>query len=501
MKFFIKKLYFGSVILLIAGFLSIYFFDRALFLGLLMVVLLSALTFFIFYKLKLANKDLYLLFSIVLSIHLAMALIIYYANFQPFGGGDFILYQQIAEQVSERIHQGIFSLDGINYLHYYPVLIGIIYSFTMPKMIIGQLLSVWLAAFSVLLIYLITIEIGGSKKTAFLVGLMAAAYPSYIYFGSLMLKDTVVMPLVLLGILVSIKMLKNFSALKFLAFFVILTCTIHLRFYVGFALMFSFIICWFLISNLKMTERAVYGLAFVFLLGTSPQILGYGYYGSTPLIGYLNKETITAYREVVYAPAPEPAKEDPAKVVVVAVNEQNSPTSPSDTDKLHEESETLSGVGSSFVVKAGFESPFSFVKNYLESFINAFLGPFPWQLRYKRHLFFLLETIPWYFFLCIVLLGAYKSIMKHGFLEMLYSRRFILPLLLFAAMAIGALSLFINNFGIIVRIRMPVLILFFSLIILNESAEGMLSKIFEKIFHYEKKVIKFFNLSRLQGRI
>jgi hypothetical protein len=371
----------------------------------------------------------------------------------------------------------------------------------MPKMIIGQLLSVWLAAFSVLLIYLITIEIGGSKKTAFLVGLMAAAYPSYIYFGSLMLKDTVVMPLVLLGILVSIKMLKNFSALKFLAFFVILTCTIHLRFYVGFALMFSFIICWFLISNLKMTERAVYGLAFVFLLGTSPQILGYGYYGSTPLIGYLNKETITAYREVVYAPAPEPAKEDPAKVVVVAVNEQNSPTSPSDTDKLHEESETLSGVGSSFVVKAGFESPFSFVKNYLESFINAFLGPFPWQLRYKRHLFFLLETIPWYFFLCIVLLGAYKSIMKHGFLEMLYSRRFILPLLLFAAMAIGALSLFINNFGIIVRIRMPVLILFFSLIILNESAEGMLSKIFEKIFHYEKKVIKFFNLSRLQGRI
>ena len=65
------------------------------------------------------------------------------------------------------------------------------------------------------------LEINGSKKLALLVGLIISIYPSYLYFGSILLKDTVVIPLVLAGMLLLIKMLKSFTVWKFLIFFII----------------------------------------------------------------------------------------------------------------------------------------------------------------------------------------------------------------------------------------------------------------------------------------
>lgn len=490
-----KNLIIAIVVLLIVVFSIIFHFDRALFLGLLLIIFLSVTVFFILYKLKLVSKALCSLFLIALFIHLGVILLFHYTHFQPFGAGDFVGYQQTAEQVAQRIHQGVYSLKGLDIPHYYPVLIGIIYALTMPEMIIGQLFSVWLAVCSVLLTYLIVLEIGGSKKSAFLVGMIVSVYPSFIYFGSLLLKDTVILPLVLLGILLSTKMLKNFDALKFLAFFIVLTCAIHIRFYIGFALMFSFILCWFLISNFKMDERFIYGLTFIFLLGFSPQLLGYGYYGAVPLGGYLNKETITTYREVVYAPSPSiapvannesscenclaanPAPANPAPNNV-SVNNPNPCAQCAQTEDSAEDS----GVGSSFVVKAGFDSTFSFVKNYFESFIYAFLGPFPWQLKYKRHLFFLLETIPWYSLICFIAYGIYKSLKMSGRVQTFNHYRFAILPLFFSIMALGALSLFINNFGIIVRIRMPVFIVILCFIGLDKNIDNIINKITHNFF-------------------
>ena len=90
--------------------------------------------------------------------------------------------------------------------HYYPVVIGIIYTFTLPEMIIGQLFGVWLAAISALFVFLIVREIGGNKKIAFLIGILASIYPSYLFYGSLLLKDTLVTPLVLFGLLLILKL-------------------------------------------------------------------------------------------------------------------------------------------------------------------------------------------------------------------------------------------------------------------------------------------------------
>lgn len=469
--------FYKTVIGLLLILLTSYFFDKALFAGIFFIGLLTLISIIILQKAKCLDKYVYLLFFGALFLHIIIAILIYYTNFQPLGPGDFVWYQEIAEQIFQRIYQGNFSLQGMVYLHYYPVLMGIIYSFTAPKMIVSQLFSAWLLAVSVLMIYFIVLKVGGSKKSGFLAGLLVLAYPSYIYFGSLMLKDTLIVPLVLFALLLQIKMFKDFTAIKFLMFFTVLVAVTHLRFYIGLALIFSFIICWVWLSSFKWTERFIYGITFIFLLGFVPQILGYGYYGSVPLLGYLNKKTITTYREVYYAPKQEESKNNVLMSGSCGFVKNSGSLKVPDSKLVEGENPSECkksanadfGTGSSFVVSTGFDSPFSFIKNYMESFIYAFLGPFPWQFQNKKYFLFLAETIPWYLFLILVIYEIYKSVKSFGFLKTFNKGKFVIPILLFGLMTIGALSLFINNFGIIIRIRMPVFIAFLSFIIFIES--------------------------------
>src|SRR3989344_16446 len=199
------------------------FFDKELFVGLLLILFLTIATFFIMYKTGVKDKTIYIVFLIGLLVHLVVVLFIYYFNFKPFGGGaDYDLYHAIAKEISIRFKAGNFSLSGLYADHFFPVLIGVLYMFTLPNVIVGQLFTVWFAAISILLSYLIVIEAGGTRKIAFWVGIIVSIYPSYLYFGSVLLKDTLVIPFALAGVLLVLKMIKDFSWLKFLLFFVIL---------------------------------------------------------------------------------------------------------------------------------------------------------------------------------------------------------------------------------------------------------------------------------------
>lgn len=460
-------------------FLIVFLLDRILAVGLLFLCFLIFSTFLFFKKIAVNDKKLYALIFIGLLVHLSVALFIYYTNFKPFNGGsDSDVYHQTAVEISRRFKQGNFSLSGLYSNHYFPAIIGIIYLLVLPDMLVGQMFAVWLFIVSIIILYFLISEIGGSAKMRFFAILAVIFYPSYLYFGSVLLKDIVVVPLVLLGLLLSVKMYKNFKALKFLSFFIVLTGLIHLRFYVGFALMFSFLICWFLISPATSGPRFggtisnrqnkfIYGITFVFLLGFSPQILGYGYYGITPFKGYLNKERITTYREITYAPilkpvtAPTPttiSASSPASTFAPTLAPTFAPTL-APTLAPTPAMEIPGGRGSSYVIKTGFgEGVFSFLKNYSLSFAYAILGPPPWQLKEKRHLFFLLETIPLYFLFSFSVFNIFKKIRKEKLDNLLKIYKFTLPILIFSLMAFGALSLYINNFGIIARIRIPMFI-------------------------------------------
>jgi len=410
------------------------FFDKTLVVGLLLLILLTAITFLILHKIRIGEKTLFSLFLITLFIHLIAVLFIHYAHFQPFSGGegDYIVYQQQAQEIAKRVRQGIFSFKGLEIGHYYPVIIGYIYAVTLPEMLIGQLFGVWLAALSVLLTYLIVLEIGGSKNWAFLIGLLVSIYPSYLFYGILLLKDTLIIPLVLAGLLSTLKLIKNFFWRNFLIFYIILAGLIHFRFYIGYVLLFTFIFCWLILSQLNPKRRFIYGIIIVFLLGFSPQISGYGYYGVYTIGNFLNSQKITFYREVAYVPPatqPSPTQLPPT---------QPSPTQPSPP-----------GTGSSIVVETGFDNPFKFSGNYLESFIYVLLGPLPWQIKYSRHFLALFETIPWYFLLFFVIKGIIRSVKRE---------RIVIPLIIFSFGVFAVLSLFLSNFGIVTRIRMPAFI-------------------------------------------
>ena len=455
-----------GISIIILGLITI--LDKGLAVGLLFIALLTGITFVIISKIKTETKTLYLLFLITLLIHLGVVLFIHYAHFQPFSGGvgDYMTYNKEAQEISQGLRQGTLSLREVIFnspvlqvTNYYPAVVGLIYRLTLPEVIIGELFNAWLVALSVLFVFLIVQEVTNSKKRAFLIGLIVNIYPSYVFYGSLLLKEALFICLTLAGLFLVLKLIKNFSWTNFLIFYIVLIVTTNLRFYISYVLIFTFIFCWLLISNLNLRKKVIYAIIIIPLLGFLPQISGHGYYGINLFKHFLTPQQITYYREVVYAPPPVPTPEVPTPEV---------PTPPPP------------GTASTITVKTGLSNPFSFLGNYLKSFIYVLLGPFPWQMKYSRHFLALIETIPWYFLLFFVIKGIIKSIRNY---------RIILPLILFSLGTLAILALFISNFGIITRIRIPSFVVLLCLIPLApnfqnkylENIENYLTKLWQNI--------------------
>lgn len=480
---------------------TIHFFDKALAIGLFFLILLSGATIFLWHSFALQDKNIYVVFLIGSLVHLGVVLFLSWTGFKPFGGGtDFTLYNNTAVQIAQRFSHGNFSLQGLYVDHFFPILIGVLYMFVFPDMIVGQLFVVWLAGVSIVLVYAIVLEVGGTKKIAFLVSLITAIYPSYLYFGSVLLKDTVIIPLALAGVLLTLKIVKRFSWVTLSLFFVTLTCLINLRFYIGYALMFTFIFCWPLLSEFSMKKRMMHWLAIVFLLGFSPYLLGDGYYGLNNFKKLLNPKSITYYREVVYnnspsAPQPvvlqphtfqppiqnsvsvqpvlPPASSSEPSVPQSSAVQENIPTQPAPKKETE-------GNSSTFILETGLDRGiFIFSKNSFKSFIYSLLGPFPWQFRIQRQQMALVETIPWYILIVVSFYGFIGFIKKNGFVGFLRFHKLTLPLLLFSLLALGALSLYINNYGIIARIRIPVFMCLISVMFISFNNANN-----EKISHY-----------------
>jgi len=448
--------------------------DKQLAAGFLLVVFLCLITFLIISKLGIKDKNLYIVFFIAFLIHLVAVFFIYYTGFRPFGGGaDYEMYNQTGIEISQRFGQGNFSLEGLHISHLFPILIGFIYLFFFPGMLVGQMFSVWLASLSVLFVYLLSLEINTSKRSALLISLITCFYPSYVYFGSLLLKDSLVIPLTLFSFLLIIKIIKEFSLKLFGLFFIVLTFLIHLRFYIGYPILFVFILCWFLISSLNLKKRVIYGLIFVIILGFSPQISGYGYYGLNSIIHYFNKDVITVYREETYIVTP---LETSVALEATESTQKDAELIKPVKDKLskefaqefREDSGESFAINSSFQTKTDFSKLSNFVIEYAKSFIYTLLGPLPWQIKNFRQSFSLFETIPWYLLIFVFLFSFVKSFKQQG-LAVFKKYKLALPLLIFALLGLGVISLFITNFGTILRVRITSLIAILSLMSLEKT--------------------------------
>ncbi|MBU4274586.1 hypothetical protein KKE19_02110 [Patescibacteria group bacterium] len=446
-------------------------FDRTLAVGIIFIALLTGITFLVFKKIGFRTKTIFALFLIALSVYLGAVLFVYYAHFQPFSGGfgDYTEYDSLARDIVQRVHHGDFSLQGIGYETFYTVVIAYIYALILPEPLIGQMFNAWLVALLVIFVYLIVLEMGGSKKEGFFAGLMVSIYPSLLFFGSLLGKDAFAVLLFSITLFLILKVLKKFSWIKFLTLYISLIAITNVRIYVSCALILTFIICWFIFSGIKIKRRLIYGLVMIFLLGflfniSGGQGVGAGYYGINFMKFFLNREMINYYRELVSIPNPKispitgfPVYDEPV-VSEPLVSESSvsepllSESSVSEPSAPTDKPTTKRGRGSAVMVKTGFENPFTFIKNSFVSFIYASLGPFPWQLRYLKHLFILPELILWYFALFFAIKGIKKPTRPHTF-----------TLLIFSLLVLGTLSLFLSNYGIVTRLRIPAFISLFCL--------------------------------------
>lgn len=435
----------GCLLLAVSSFLS-----QELAFGLIFIAFLASVSFFFINKIKneKQKKVLGSLFLIVFLLHVLAVFFVYYANFQPFSGGrgDFIYYNLDAQKISERLHQGNFSINGLSTGHLYPVIVGYLYAAITPKILIGELLNAWLVALIAIFIYLIVREIGRSEKEGFIVGLIVAVYPSLAFYSSLLLKEAITILFVVIGLLMILKVIKEFSWKNFIILYLATAGVTHFRFYIGYALIFAFIISWFLLSKFQIKKRIIYGIIMFVLMGFLPQISmaggwSSGYFGKTNFTSFLNPNTITYYRETAYAPvAPEEEAPQPGPGLAPEENKISIPV-------ILENTGNGNGRESSTTIKTGLENPITFLKNTILSFVFSLLGPYPWQLKKITHVFLLPEIIPWYFILFFIIKGIVENIRKEY--------KVMLPLLFFSILVIGSLCLFMTNFGITTRIRMP----------------------------------------------
>jgi hypothetical protein len=364
------------------------------------------------------------IFLITSLVHVAAVVFFNVTHFQLFfcstaAPCDYVLYNKSAIEISEQFRLGNFLLKGITKMypdifitHIYPFLVAAIYTIFSPNIILGEIFNAFLCGLVCLLVYLVVIEIGGTEKGAFISGLIVSFYPSLILNGSLLLKDALEVCLSIAVLLMMIRLIKKFSFREFGFFCLLLIPTINLRFYLGYALMTTFIICWpVFCKNINLKKRIIYMVAIIFIFGFLPQISAsnQGYWGITSVKYYLAPKTVKYYRETAY-----------------------------------------SNVGMSLNLKTDLAHPLNLVGNFSESFIYVLLGPLPWQIMHSRQLLVLFETIPWYFLLYFIVKGIIKSVKRKNFL--------ISVPIVFSVIFLIVIAVFDSYYGYIMRIRMSAFI-------------------------------------------
>ncbi len=421
--------------------------DKALGAGTMLITFLATTTiyFISLWKDEKQKKSLSLLFIVVFFLYILASLFFYYTKFQPFSGGygDYVVYNEQAQAVSQAIHNGNLILKGVTFYNLYPAFVGYLYAFIFPSSLVGRFFNCWLVALTVVFLYLLVREMGGNEKQSFGSGLLAALYPSLGFFGTMLIKDPFVITLSMLGLLLSFKIIKGFSVKYFVGFYIVLIALVYLRFYIGYALVLAFFLSWLVLANMKIKKRIVYAAIMVFLFGFLP-ILGNnadvpgggGYMGMNAFQTFMNPNAITFYKEVAY-----PVVEHEG---VQVVDPKYSKYSQAEQERF---SLAEGYKNSSFMLKTGLENPLTFIENTSLSYVFAFLGPFPWQINSLRQALALPEVFIWYVLLFFIIKGIIIFVRRKNFT--------FLPLVIFSFMAFGVLAVFLNNYGILARIRIP----------------------------------------------
>jgi len=346
-------------------------------------------------------------------------------------------YHSYAVQIAERFQNGLFSARGIYQEHWYPTALAALYVVAIPSILVGKMASVLLAGLSAALLYGLMRELGGRRDVSFWCALIAAnVYPAFLLFGSTLLKEVFIVPLVLAALIISAKMLKSFEPYLFIVFAALLGLTVTLRLMVGQTVLIAFLLSWFVAPPIPIRKRVITGALFLFILGVEILALGFGFLGSIPTQEIARPAYIEEYRFIAYS-----------------------------------QQKTVS-TGSTMNIDIFKEGAFR-VAGFFYSFATVALGPFIWQARKVTHILGVAESILW--------LGALVPITAS-----LWGRvqwRAALPVILFSGAWLVVVSLGSDNIGATMRYRIPA---FLALTSLAPLGVAVLQSNYARFIHHHK---------------
>jgi hypothetical protein len=346
-------------------------------------------------------------------------------------------YHRYAIILASRFSEGVFVVHDIYEWHWYPIALGVWYAISTPSMVAGKILSVLLSAISSFLLYRLMRALGGTPRASFWCALIAVnVYPAFLLFGSTLVKEVFLVPLVLAALLACVRILKQFEPVLFFVFAALLTLIITLRFMVGEVLLVAFLISWLFAAPFPLRTRLVSGSIFVFLFGAQILALGFGLLGMGLASDIGRPEYIEEYRIIAYA------------------REKTVSTG----------STTNIGIFEEGVFRA---------TGFLYSLATVTLGPFIWQAKKITHGVAIIEGILW--------IGVLVPIVASFFGR--FPSRSALPVILFSGGWLLVVALGSDNIGATMRYRMPA---FLALASLAPLGFVVLQSNYARFIHHHK---------------
>jgi hypothetical protein len=344
-----------------------------------------------------------------------------YQGFVPFSYGDDQLYWELSNT--------ILDTSTLDYLpNPYPLILAGLFQITGRSLLAGKLLNVIVSSLTVYFGVLVSHEISMyCKFTVFerrracnFSGILLTLFPSMLFLSGQLVKDPLTVFFGICSVYLSLLVFFQKKYIFSLPLIVALGALFAFRPYAGISVVFGLLAYLGFIWEAKLPRKILLFAPLVIILAVLPSFLGYGLFGSTYWLPWLDAQKLSEFREAG------------------------------------------TSIGNTAAdISLDFSNPISFIWTYSQSYFNVFLGPFPWQWNSPKLFMAVPETI-------IVWVIAFKSATKlfnHKSTRLrLKSANF---LLIISCFLIATIALFNDNFGTTSRIRhfaWSLMIIYFSII-------------------------------------
>lgn len=368
------------------------------------------------------------LFCVTFIIHCAVVVLLSFVSISlTSNGGDNFLYHDLGSQIAQLLHAGTYHLNDVYSHHWFPLFVGGVYFITGPSMLLISLINALLVGITAVLGYLLLKGNNVSEKFSWWgIFIMMNGYSSLMYHSSILLKEAWVLVLVF-GILYSVHFIIRSKSYKkqlvlFIGILVLFLLLRNLRLFIGFASITGFFIDWFFNAERSLKIRLGMGIVMLVIVNSFVIILwGDGIMRDVGIVGYFNFGKIEQVRKTY--------------------SEGGSTTTNIQLIK-----NTYYPEESGVSVKHSFS-----IKGFIESFLNVFASPFPWQLPLSQYVVIIPDILFVYTVIIITIVGYIKSSWS--------DRKKVIGWTVTASVILLGLIMGSDNLGAIIRQRIVFVVL------------------------------------------